>query len=371
MRGFIQRCLNPNARNQMNRSAVIDTIKALASQVIVLHHLSLYTPMTDWIAMAWPRLVEFIEEDGRLAVQPFLVIGGFLAAQSVSKQRGEAIAPLIWKRYLRLAPQLGVALILVVLATLWLGSELSNEDWLSPLPSIGVFLAHLFFLQDVLGIPSMSAGAWYVAIDMQLFGLFVMLAHVAHKFERPLSESFAPAIVAIATMASIHVFSREPALDVWAIYYLSAYGLGALVAWSRDSSRARRWLVVTVVLLLLDWFSDPRARPALALITSFSLHALSHIKWHHTVSFIRKGIQYLSDVSYSMFVSHFAVIIIVSGLWEKFDLEGMAVAWLFVALAWLAALAVGVGVQWVCDTSRRQVVARWLNRRAGDRVGST
>ena len=136
----------------MNRSALIDGIKALASQLIVLHHLSLYAPMTDWIADAWPRLVAFLYDDGRYAVQPFLVIGGFLTAQSLGKRRGLAPVPLIWQRYLRLVPQFLVALALVVAATRWLGQELAQQDWVSPLPSVGQFLAHLFFLQDVLGV---------------------------------------------------------------------------------------------------------------------------------------------------------------------------------------------------------------------------
>jgi peptidoglycan/LPS O-acetylase OafA/YrhL len=335
----------------MSRSAVIDSIKAMASQVIVLHHLSQYAPMTDWIAMAWPRLVEFIYEDGRLAVQPFLVIGGFLAAQSLNKRRGQALGPLIWKRYLRLAPPLLVALLLVVLATLWLGPELRHEDWLSPLPTPGVFLAHLFFLQDLLGIPSMSAGAWYVAIDLQLFGIFALLAHVAHKSERPLSESFAPLVITASTVASIHIFSREAALDAWAIYYLSAYGLGALVAWARDSARSRMWLLITVALLLMDWLSDPRARPVLALLTAFCLYGFSHIRWKNAMNPLLRSIQYLSDVSYSIFVSHFAVIIVISGIWEKFDLEGIAMASLVIAIAWMASLAVGMVVQYLCDQS--------------------
>jgi peptidoglycan/LPS O-acetylase OafA/YrhL len=339
----------------MNRSALIDSIKAAASQVIVLHHLCLYAPMTDWIAMAWPRLVAFMGEDGRLAVQPFLVIGGFLAAQSLGKLHTPAVGSLIFQRYLRLAPPLVLALLLVMLATLWLGPELSQEDWLSPLPSVGVFLAHLFFLQDVLGIPSLSAGAWYVAIDLQLFGLFALLAHVARRSERPLSESFAPVIVAAATVASIHLFSRKPALDVWAIYYLSAYGLGALVSWARENARARLWLWITAALLLLDWFSDPRARPVLALVTALSLYGLHHIRWSQASGLLRRSVQYLSDVSYSMFVSHFAVIIVASGLWEKFDLEGLATASLVVAIAWLASLAVGILVQYLCDQSMHKL----------------
>lgn len=335
----------------MTRSAVIDSIKVMASQVIVLHHLSLYAPMTDWISFSFPGLVSFFLEDGRLAVQPFLVIGGFLAAKSLSKPQNLALVPLIWKRYLRLAPPLLVALLLVVLATSWLGHELTEEDWLSPLPTLGVFLAHLFFLQDVLGIPSMSAGAWYVAIDLQLFGLFALLAHFTNQTQRPLGDSFAPIVVAAFTMASIHLFSREPALDVWAIYHLSAYGLGALVAWARDHARARMWLWITVALLVLDWSSDPRVRPVLALLTAFGLYGLSHLKWQSAMSPLRKGIQYLSDVSYSMFVSHFAVIIVISGIWEKFELEGMGMALLAVIVAWLSALAVGMFVNHLCEPS--------------------
>lgn len=307
--------------------------------------------MTDWISLAWPRLVAFFYEDGRLAVQPFLVIGGFLAAQSLSKQSGQAVGPLIWKRYLRLAPQLVVALLLVVLATLWLGHELSHEDWLSPLPTLGVFLAHLFLLQDVLGIEAMSAGAWYVAIDLQLFGLFALLTHIAQKSKLPLSESYAPFIVAASTVLSIRIFSREAALDAWAIYYLSAYGLGALVAWARDSARARLWLWVTVALLLLDWLSDPRTRPVLALLTAFCLYSFSHMRWQNAMNPLRRIIRYLSDVAYSMFVSHFAVIIVVSGIWEKFDFEGVALASLLFALAWLASLVMGASVQYFCDQS--------------------
>ena len=40
----------------MTRSALIDSVKALTSQLIVLHHLALYSPMADWLTEAWPRI---------------------------------------------------------------------------------------------------------------------------------------------------------------------------------------------------------------------------------------------------------------------------------------------------------------------------
>lgn len=339
----------------MNRSATIDSIKAVASQIIVLHHFSQYAPMTDWIALAWPRFVELIYEDGRLAVQPFLVIGGFLAAQSLSRPSESGVAPLIWKRYLRLAPQLALSLVLVVVATLFLGQELSHEEWLSPLPSMGVFLAHLLFLQDILGIDSMSAGAWYVAIDLQLFGMFVILARTFRRPERPLSETCAPMLVACTTIASIHVFSKTVALDIWAIYYLCAYGLGALASWARDSSGARKWFWITVAFLLMDWIAEPRVRPILALATALCLYGFSNVRWSNTRTRTVKAIRYLSDVSYSMFVSHFAVIVLISGIWEKYELQGQFAALIFMMLAWISSLLVGTAVQTVCDQSLRKI----------------
>lgn len=347
----------------MKRSALIDTIKVVASQLIVLHHLSLYAPMTDWIAAAWPRWVRFLCEDGRYAVQPFLVIGGYLTAQSLGKRRGQAPMPLIWRRYLRLAPQLLVALVLVVFATWWLGQELAREDWLSPLPSMGQFLAHLFFLQDVLRVPSLSAGAWYVAIDLQLFALFAVLAQVCTRATTALADSFAPPLVAVATVMSIEVFSRQPAFDVWALYFLSAYGLGALAAWSRGSARAAVCWWLTAALLTLDWLQDPRARPILALATALALYVGAQLTWRSALGPVRRWVEHLSDVSYSVFVCHFAVIIVVSGWWERLDLAGLGQAWLWTALAWAAVIALGTGVQRLCDRwvpalSRMSVVAR-------------
>jgi peptidoglycan/LPS O-acetylase OafA/YrhL len=101
----------------------------------------------------------------------------------------------------------------------------------------------------------------------------------------------------------------------------------------------------------MDWLSDPRARPVLALLTAFCLYGFSHIRWKNAMNPLLRSIQYLSDVSYSIFVSHFAVIIVISGIWEKFDLEGIAMASLVIAIAWMASLAVGMVVQYLCDQS--------------------
>lgn len=332
----------------MNRSVLIDTTKAMALQLIVLHHLTLYAPMTDAIAAAWPALTDFLSQHGRLAVQPFLVIGGFLTALSLDRRRARAPLPLIAQRFLRLAPPLWLALLLVVLATALVGRWLAHTDWLSPLPSVGTVLAHLFFLQDVLGVPALSAGVWYVAIDFQLFALFAVLAWAFGAAGRPLAATAAPVLVALATALSIAVFSRVPTLDVWALYFLSAYGLGALAAWAVGQPRARVCFVLTAAVLMSDWLIAPRARPLLALATALALYGAAHLRWPATAGVARaaqRAVRFLADASYGVFVGHFAVIILVSGLWHALGLSGVGPALAFTGLAWALAIALGAGLQ--------------------------
>ena len=64
------------------RLMFIDLLKAVGSQLIVLHHLAFYGPMSDWTHRLAPELVTWFSQDARMAVQIFLVVAGFLAARS-------------------------------------------------------------------------------------------------------------------------------------------------------------------------------------------------------------------------------------------------------------------------------------------------
>ena len=339
----------------MNRSLLIDLMKVLASQIIVWHHFSLYSPMAEALALAWPSVVDALNVHGRLAVQPFLVIGGYLAARSVSKVAPGQALRTIWQRYLRLMPPFGLALLLVLLSTWAMAPAVYGEDWVSPWPTIGQFVAHLLLLHDVLGVPALSAGAWYVAIDLQLFAGLTLLTVWSRRRGQLLADSGLPALIALLTGLSISVFSRLEPLDVWAVYFVGAYGLGALALWAPQSARARRCLVVAAVWLLLDVLVDPRPRPLLALATAVALLYGAEVRLGSWRSLLARGLAWGSDISYGVFVAHFAVIILTAGLWELggFDSARAGLAgWL---LAWGLALGLGAIVQRMGAWPLRQV----------------
>ena len=68
----------------------IDWGKAIASQLIVWHHLAHYGPLAPRVAAVWPDLMGWLDGRALYAVQAFLVMGGYLAARSLWPARRAA-----------------------------------------------------------------------------------------------------------------------------------------------------------------------------------------------------------------------------------------------------------------------------------------
>ncbi|MER2539059.1 MAG: acyltransferase, partial [Azonexus sp.] len=85
--------------NSNNRMPLIDALKALAAMLVLLNHFSSYGPLAATVREAFPGVFGWLFDYGRMAVQIFLVIAGFLAARTLSAQ-GQALErsplPLIW-----------------------------------------------------------------------------------------------------------------------------------------------------------------------------------------------------------------------------------------------------------------------------------
>ena len=131
------------------RLPLVDVLKALASQLIVLHHLAFYGPMSDYARSLVPDALDWFYAYARIAVQVFLVIGGFLAAQSLQRQ-GCLDSPLrlLWRRYLKLVLPYLVALLLAIAAAA-IARHLMNHPATPAAPTLAQFLAHLLLLQGI------------------------------------------------------------------------------------------------------------------------------------------------------------------------------------------------------------------------------
>ena len=312
----------------------IDTLKGLACMLIVWHHLAFYGPMSDVVYPHATELTDWLFAYGRMAVQLFLVVGGFLAAGSlapagvaVSGQAGR----LIFRRYRRLlAPYLvalGVSVLVAALVRPWF-----DHSSVSAAPTVWQFLAHVLLLQDVLDQEALSAGVWYVAIDFQLFAISVLIFSLARRLQKSFPDrSGWPACVGIALVTvlavlSLFVFNLEEDLDMTGLYFFGAYALGMLAFWISRAARPGPWLLGLAALGIVALLFDFRERLAVALAVALGLAWLQHRLARFATARPRRWglrhglvpLQKLGKMSYSIFLIHFPVCLLVNAVVSHF-----------------------------------------------------
>jgi peptidoglycan/LPS O-acetylase OafA/YrhL len=341
---------------------LLDAAKGIACAVIVGHHLSRYGPMPAGAYTLAPDLFAWLSDQGRLAVQVFLVIAGFLAAASLAPDgmlRVDRPVARILQRYGRLVmPYLAALTVCVLVAAVvrpWLDEEVVPAS-----PTFGQLIAHGLLLQDLLGYESLSTGVWYVAIDFQLFALALALVGLPTLLQRasgasgasgtggaPLSASarwLPVALVLGLAITSLALFNRNARLDDTAFYFFGTYGLGMLVFWIGRATRFSTWQSALALLVLvgagalaIDW----RSRIATALVTALLLaiaqrrHWLSPPHWPT----VAVPLQRLGRMSYSLFLIHFPVLLAMNAAVANAGPHG---AW-FDAAGLVATFALSVG----------------------------
>lgn len=329
---------------------MVDVIKALASQLIVLHHFVLYGPMIKTVYPLATDLLDWIHNDGRLAVQAFLVLGGFLAARSLVPQPGQlrfqntaqAVLRLGWQRYLRLMRPYLVALLLAMVSAA-LARWLLAEPDTPAAPTFWQGLLHLLLLQDIVGVDALSTGVWYVGIDVQLYALLLLLLwgtqHLATWFKRDAGHLRLGLLLALAA-ASLCWFNRSMELDIWGIYFMGSYGLGVMLQWATAQRATRPWLAALLLTYALALMIEWRTRLVVSLLTA-ALMAWSLQTSYQPAPVLQRVLGWFSRISFAVFLIHYPVILLVGsvvGRWWPGDVPMASVG---LVLSWLITLALG------------------------------
>ena len=360
----------------------IDWGKAIAAQCIVWHHLVHYGPLAPRLRLWLPRLVDWLDQRALLAVQVFLVMGGYLAARSLWPQPGRPRITLAdWprrmaQRWRRLMPVYLAALALALLGAALARHGLQDADTPAA-PTLAQLAANALLLQDVLGQDALSAGLWYVAIDLQLFALLAALAAVAALWQPaatpppwrgplrtrtrtiPAPARRAPALWGVAALgaaalASLCAFNLDAAGDAWAPYFFGSYALGVLAAWGRADARRARWAGLIVALaaagLLLAW----RDRVALAALVALLL-LWQPGRERMAGARVQPLMAWLAALSYALFLVHYPVSLMANTVFEAVMPPSPAAAAVGLLFTW----AVSLGLAWLLWRVLEQGSAPW------------
>lgn len=317
------------------RMPLIDALKAIAALLVLLNHFSSYGPLAVAGRAALPELFAWCFEYGRMAVQVFLVIAGFLAVRALSPE-GQALGqspwPLLGKRYLRLVIPYFAALVLAIVAAAVADIWLDDEAIPAP-PTLAQLLAHLLLLHGLLGVDALSAGVWYIAIDFQLFALLTLLLWAGRR------DRLAPALVLTVATLSLFWFNRDASWDNWALYFFGSYGLGAAAWWASGQPRAPLLLALVAAVTVSALLVHFRLRIELALIVALLLGFARYGGWLERWPDIGL-LNFLGRISFSLFLVHFPVLLLANALYAGLALATPGAA----LLVLLAAVLTSVGI---------------------------
>ncbi|ABF11435.1 peptidoglycan/LPS O-acetylase OafA/YrhL [Cupriavidus metallidurans] len=324
-----------------SRLACVDALKAVSSQLIVLHHLAFYGPMSDAAQSLAPGLIGWLSDYARIAVQVFLVISGFLAARSLAPAgRLTAQSPLstVWRRYQKLVVPYTVAMLVAIIgaaiARTWM-----HHDSIPAAPHLTQVIAHILLLHNILDVDALSAGVWYIAIDLQLFALLVFALWLARAVSRDTLPLGVPTVAALA-VASLFWFNRDATWDIWAIYFFGAYGMGTLAYWASNPDRSPVALIALGAVGVAALTMDFRLRIAVALVTALVLAISRRGGWlEHWPG--GRVTAYFGKISYSVFLVHFPVCLVVNALVFHFAPGQPMLNALGMLLAWVASNVAG------------------------------
>jgi peptidoglycan/LPS O-acetylase OafA/YrhL len=345
------------------RFALLDALRGLGALAITCYHVHRYRPLEIPADRLLPKVAQFLVGHGWVAVQVFWVIAGFVLAYSLRKT---AIGPASFgnftlRRVLRLGMPYWTAILLVV------GIDSAATHWFAvaratPLVDDPVtwprLAANLTFLQDVLQLHNISAGTWFVCVDLQCGLLFAAMLWLVQFLSRgPAGEAKdgntlpLPLCVVFLPLGLVSLFwfnLDSDDLSAWVIYFFHLPLLGALAWWALEGRVPR--LVFWGYLAAMAGGVVHRCnvgldyKKSLELIVAATAATVIYFggRTGHLGDWLTwRPLQFLGRISYSLFLIHYPAswIVVSAGCSLTPDSPRAAVLWMGLAVV----VSVGVG----------------------------
>jgi peptidoglycan/LPS O-acetylase OafA/YrhL len=274
------------------RLRALDALRGVAAMAVVFYHLFVFTPIGPTLSPVIPRALVTLFEHGDLGVQVFFVLSGVVIALAVSGQRitGSYVARFALRRSIRLDPPYWAALAIAVPLLYVAGRP----------PAMGNILAHVVYLQNILGYPNIVVVFWTLCYEVQFYLVLVLLIGLAQRWGRAagLILAVAPFVWSLwflGTGIGAHGFF----IDWW---YAFAIGV-ATTAMLTDRLSVRAWIlpVLAVVIIGLVRF-DPRP-----LVVAGTATFIAALGWRGLLAKWSGGtvLQWVGRISYSLYLTHF------------------------------------------------------------------
>lgn len=287
------------------RFTVVDALRGIAALSVVLHH-SVDGGHISSLLVVLPPAVSSILRSGYLGVAVFFVLSGFVIAHSLSDLHMTMgnLGRFALRRSLRLDPPYWAAIALTMgfglLATVMVSDRAPSTY------SSGQVLAHVFYMQDILGYPPISLVFWTLCFEVQFYFVYAaLLVFGRYEPEHKLrNRSVALLLGCGAVVSLLWPLGLGPTVPngtfppLWHGFLL---GAGSYWAW-KDRRVLPPFLAYAAILLVGGlWRGDPFTvtcglTAILLLASGLSAWIYRGLDW--------RPLQFLGLVSYSLYLTH-------------------------------------------------------------------
>jgi peptidoglycan/LPS O-acetylase OafA/YrhL len=245
---------------------------------------------------------------GRIGVDIFFVLSGFVIAYSVRKERVTPgfLGNFAFRRSIRLDPPYWVAIICAIVvgaASSWMLPSTRYEPCTG-----GQLAAHLIYLQNVFGYKDLSPVFWTLRFEILFYLMFIITLGVSQSVESRVGANWRPqlrqALFAALGAISLAAFVVDRGPGVLRFWYM--FLLGASVWWSLDCARGRKVAWILPAAMLASLVLGPKLDVLVALATAGLIFVAGRIG--RLESWLGwPWLLYFGATSYSLYLVHVPV----------------------------------------------------------------
>ncbi len=275
-------------QHRENHIEIIDFLRGLAALSVVLFHFA-----TSSIASIKPNLVSDFFAWGKLGVQVFFVISGFIIPYSMflGSYKLRDFGVFMLRRFLRINPPSYVAILMVIglyYSAIWLVDRpISGMYW--PGTDWKTILANLTYFFDFLDSGKYIVVYWTLEVEFQYYifiGLFYPIMILLSK------KTFWLVVAFIGYACLTYV----PFLEEFPFFRMSSYFIMGNLLFLYKQNKIRRELFVPLIIAAMLFCNFQQGSPYV-FAAVIALLVIAFVRFNNPVS------SFLGKISYSLYIT--------------------------------------------------------------------